>query len=73
MQPYPTPPIPKQQAFFKYVDDDESQLIRTALLVLGHKMGGKIEDVRDLARRILGSVHWTLAFGSTAESTGSWF
>jgi hypothetical protein len=54
MQPYPTPPIPKQQAFFKYVDDDESQLIRTALLVLGHKMGGKIEDVRDLARRIVG-------------------
>lgn len=54
MQAYPTPPIPKQQAFFKYVDDDESQLIRTALLVLGHKMGGKIEDVRDLARRIVG-------------------
>jgi hypothetical protein len=31
MQQYPTPPIPKQQAFFKYVDDDESQLISTRL------------------------------------------
>ncbi|TVY29784.1 Protein MGA2 [Lachnellula hyalina] len=54
MQPYPNPPIPKQQAFFKYVDDDEQQIIRTALSVLGHKMTGKMEDVRDLARRIVG-------------------
>ncbi|KAA8564384.1 hypothetical protein EYC84_011328 [Monilinia fructicola] len=43
-QPYPTPPIPKQTAFFKYVDDDEQQIIRTALAVLGHKMTGKMED-----------------------------
>jgi hypothetical protein len=48
------PPIPKQQAHFKYVDDDEQQIIRTALAVLGHKMTGKMEDVRDLARRIVG-------------------
>ena len=54
MQPYPTPPIPKQQAFFKYVDDDEQQIIRMALSVLGHKMTGKMEDVRELARRIVG-------------------
>lgn len=54
MQPYPTPPMPKQQAFFKYVDDDEQQIIRTALSVLGHKMTGRMEDVRDLARRIVG-------------------
>jgi hypothetical protein len=54
MQPYPTPPIPKTHAIFKYVDDDEQQIIRTALSVLGHKMTGKMEDVRDLARRIVG-------------------
>lgn len=54
MHPYPSPPIPKQQAFFKYIDDDEQQIIRTALSVLGHKMTGKMEDVRDLARRIVG-------------------
>jgi hypothetical protein len=65
MQPYPTPPLPKQQTFFKYIDDDESQLIRTALLVLGHKMGGKIEDVRDLARRIVGD-----SSSSWGSSTG---
>lgn len=44
----------KQQPVFKYVDDDEQQLMRTALSVLGHKMTGKIEDVRDVARRIIG-------------------
>src|SRR3982074_2868870 len=48
LQPYPTPAIPKQHAFFKYVDDDEQQIIRTALSVLGHKMTGRMEDVRDL-------------------------
>lgn len=54
MQPFAAPPIPKHQAYFKYVDDDEQQIIRTALSVLGHKMTGKMEDVRELARRIVG-------------------
>jgi len=54
MQAYPTPPMVKQTPYFKYVDDDEQQIIRTALSVLGHKMTGKMEDVRDLARRIVG-------------------
>lgn len=53
-QTYPAPPIPKQHTSFKYIDDDEQQIIRTALSVLGHKMTGKMEDVRDLARRIVG-------------------
>jgi hypothetical protein len=68
MQPYPTPPIPKQQAFFKYVDDDEQQIIRTALSVLGHKMTGKMEDVRDLARRIVGD--GPSSWGSSGSPTG---
>lgn len=65
MQPFPTPPIPKQQVFFKYVDDDEQQIIRTALSVLGHKMTGKVEDVRDLARRIVGDgpASWSASAG----------
>ncbi|RFU26119.1 hypothetical protein B7463_g10208, partial [Scytalidium lignicola] len=54
MQPFGASPIPKHQAYFKYVDDDEQQIIRTALSVLGHKMTGKMEDVRELARRIVG-------------------
>ena len=68
IQPYPTPPIPKQQAFFKYVDDDEQQIIRTALSVLGHKMTGKMEDVRDLARRIVGD--GPSSWGSSNSPTG---
>lgn len=65
MQPYPTPPIPKQQIFFKYIDDDEQQIIRLALSVLGHKMNGKIEDVRELARRIVGNDNSSASWGAS--------
>lgn len=51
---FPSPSIPKQQVFFKYIDDDEQQIIKTALGVLHHKMTGKMEDVRDIARRVVG-------------------
>jgi hypothetical protein len=72
LQPFATGPIPKQQAYFKYVDDDEQQIIRTALSVLGHKMTGKMEDVRELARRIVGDgpSSWG-APGGHPSSTGS--
>ncbi|KAI9053913.1 hypothetical protein LZ554_002858 [Drepanopeziza brunnea f. sp. 'monogermtubi'] len=53
INPYATPPMPKQNVFFKYVDDDEQQMIRVALSVLDHKMTGRMDDARDLARRIL--------------------
>jgi hypothetical protein len=71
MQPFPTPPIAKQQALFKYVDDDEQQIIRTALLVLGHKMTGKMEDVQELARRIVGdgSNNWSVPSGQSPSGT----
>ncbi|ESZ95701.1 hypothetical protein SBOR_3921 [Sclerotinia borealis F-4128] len=68
-QQYPTPPMPKQTAFFKYVDDDEQQIIRTALAVLGHKMTGKMEDVRDLARRIVDGP-WGAPSGQSPPSGG---
>jgi hypothetical protein len=42
-----------QRTSFKYIDDNESMLIRTALSVLGRKMSGHIVDVIDLAHRIL--------------------
>ncbi|KAI5862330.1 hypothetical protein GGS23DRAFT_93637 [Durotheca rogersii] len=51
-----------QQPLFRYVDDDEHRLIRTALTVLGHKLGGKITDVADIARNII--------YGS--GNSGSW-
>ncbi|RDW83201.1 hypothetical protein BP5796_04692 [Coleophoma crateriformis] len=68
VQSYPAPPMPKQQAYFKYIDDDEQQIIRTALSVLGHKMTGKMEDVRDLARRIVGD--GPSSWSSAASPTG---
>ncbi|TWU74140.1 SPT3 Dosage dependent suppressor of Ty-induced promoter mutations-like protein [Metarhizium rileyi] len=51
----------KQPPTFKYIDDNEDKLIRTALSVLGHKMSGQMVDVSDLARRILndGNSTWT--------------
>lgn len=47
----------KQQPVFKYMDDDEQQLMRTALTVLGHKLNGKVEDIGDIARRIIGEMN----------------
>ncbi|KAL6892374.1 hypothetical protein GGI43DRAFT_386868 [Trichoderma evansii] len=46
-------PIAKQPPMFKYIDDTEDILIRTALAVLGHKMSGRAVDVNELAHRIL--------------------
>ncbi|RKF84053.1 putative ankyrin repeat protein [Golovinomyces cichoracearum] len=68
MQPFAVP-ISKQQAYFKYVDDDELQILRTALSVLGHKMTGKMEDVRDLARRIVGenNLNWNTSSGLNSD------
>ncbi|EOO00009.1 putative ankyrin repeat protein [Phaeoacremonium minimum UCRPA7] len=37
---------------FNYTDDYENQLIRTALTVMSAKMTGKIEDAREIARRL---------------------
>ena len=54
MQQYGSAPIAKPQAFFKYYDDNEQQLLKMALSVVGHKMTGRMDDVRDIARRIVG-------------------
>ncbi|KAF4444656.1 hypothetical protein F53441_11079 [Fusarium austroafricanum] len=43
----------KQPATFRYLDDGEDKLIRTALSVLGQKMSGQMIDAMDVARRIL--------------------
>ncbi|TDZ66020.1 Protein MGA2 [Colletotrichum trifolii] len=50
----PFPAISKQNQMFKYVDDDEEKLIRTALSILGHKLSGQMVDVKELAHRIIG-------------------
>jgi hypothetical protein len=72
LQPYAAAALPKSQTFFKYIDDDEQQIIRTALSVLGHKMTGRMEDVRDLARRIVGDgpSSWGAPPGAGGSSGG---
>ncbi|KAI9834464.1 MAG: hypothetical protein M1826_002618 [Phylliscum demangeonii] len=40
-------------AVFRYVDEHEEQLMRTALSVLGHKLTGRMVDPADMAHKIL--------------------
>ncbi|KYK61176.1 ankyrin repeat protein [Drechmeria coniospora] len=63
----------KEPPIFKYIDDNEDKLIRTALSVLGHKMSGQMVDVSDLARRILsdGSSTWSGGGGSSTGPTAA--
>lgn len=46
--------MPKQQQFFRYVDDRELQMYRLALGILGHKLGNQA-DAFQTARQIMGS------------------
>lgn len=39
---------------FRYYDDTDKQLIELALQVVGLKMNGRLEDAREIARRIIG-------------------
>ena len=71
----PSAPTPfvlqgNQQPLFRYVDDDEHRLIRTALTVLGNKLGGKITDVADIARNILYGPATAGSWGSSGSSNG---
>ncbi|GMM37284.1 Spt23 protein [Saccharomycopsis crataegensis] len=40
---------------FTYTDDTDRQLIELALQIVGLKMNGKLEDARNIARRIVGT------------------
>lgn len=65
----PSAPLGKQTPVFKYIDDNEDKLIRTALSVLGQKMSGQLLDVSDLARRILHDGNSTWSGGSSSGTT----
>ena len=68
---YPSPPIPKQQVFFKYIDDDEQELVRHALLLVHQKMTGTIEDVGEIARRIINAQpHGAGSWGHNGQQGG---
>lgn len=45
----------QQQQIFTYTDDTDKQLIELALQIVGLKMNGKLEDAKNIARRIVGN------------------
>lgn len=42
-----------RKVYFKYVDNDEAQLIKLALTILHHKTTGEIEDAAAIARKMV--------------------
>ncbi|KAG5419240.1 SPT23 [Candida metapsilosis] len=46
---------PPQHQIFTYTDDTDRQLIELALQIVGLKMNGKLEDAKNIAKRIVGS------------------
>ena len=46
---------PTNKVIFTYVDDTDRQLLELALKIVGMKMNGKLEEARNVAKRILGS------------------
>ncbi|KAH3685742.1 hypothetical protein WICPIJ_003291 [Wickerhamomyces pijperi] len=53
----------KGNAIFTYLDDTDRQMIELALQIVGLKMNGKLEDARNIARKIID--------GSSDQSNGS--
>ena len=53
MARYPPPAVPKHQTIFDYVDDDEQELLKQALLIMHQKATGRVEDARKVARDII--------------------
>jgi hypothetical protein len=54
LQSQSQPLLPKQQQYFRYVDDRELQMYRLALGILGHKLGNQA-DAFQTAQQIMGS------------------
>ncbi|KAI0472313.1 hypothetical protein F4859DRAFT_515164 [Xylaria cf. heliscus] len=59
----------QQPAFFNYRDDDEDQLIRTALTVLASQYGGPLADPTGFARSILFAQTSASGSGNQASHT----
>ena len=53
MPRYPPSAAPKHQTIFNYVDDDEQELLKQALLIMHQKATGRLEDARKVARDII--------------------
>ena len=63
-QRYSSPHVPKQLAYFEYIDDDEEELMRQALAIVNSKVSGRA-DPREIAQRLI-NVH------AHASGTGAW-
>lgn len=61
------------QSVFTYVDDTDRQLIELALQIVGLKMNGKLEDARNIAKRIVGNdgASSSMSSPSLASSDGA--
>ena len=77
------PQLPDQQpgyggkhVIFRYIDDSEEQLMRTALVCLGNKLGGSIQDATDIAKSIINSRSnpsgWGLSPGGGNQVSGGY-
>lgn len=60
-----------QQLIFTYTDDTDRQLIELALQIVGLKMNGKLEDAKNIAKRIVGSDGANGAAGHTPSPNGT--
>ncbi|ODV82443.1 uncharacterized protein CANTADRAFT_4435 [Suhomyces tanzawaensis NRRL Y-17324] len=58
----------QQLQIFTYTDDTDRQLIELALQIVGLKMNGKLEDAKNIARRIVGTDN-TGGAGSVSDSS----
>lgn len=47
--------VGQNQQIFTYTDDTDRQLIELALQIVGLKMNGKLEDAKNIAKRIVGN------------------
>lgn len=61
----------QQQQVFTYTDDTDRQLIELALQIVGLKMNGKLEDAKNIAKRIVGSDNNNSNNNGNANSTTS--
>lgn len=59
------------KTIFTYVDDTDRQLIELALQIVGLKMNGKLEDARNIAKRIVGNDDGSSTMSSPNISPGN--
>ncbi|CAK7917738.1 protein Spt23p [[Candida] anglica] len=58
----------QESQVFTYTDDTDRQLIELALQIVGLKMNGKLEDAKNIAKRIVGTGEDRSGSGSGASS-----